>query len=463
SGNALATDFTWTFTTAASVCPEQQPCSIWTNSTIPTNQSENDSSAVELGVKFSSSIDGYITGIRFYKGNTITGNYIVNLWNSNGQNLGTATRNNLSASGWQTLTFASPVAITANTTYIASYYTSIGRYASDNGFFASSGVIQAPLRALSNGESGGNGVFKYGNSGFPSNTYQSSNYWVDVLFTDTVSADTTAPTVISTTPASSGTGIAISTKVQATFSEAMNPSTISNTTFQLRDPSNTVVPANVTYDATTRTATLTPNAVLTPNITYTATVTGGNSGVKDLAGNALANNYVWTFTTSDLITFWDNSATPAVLQDSDTSAVTLGVRFRSDANGYIKAIRFYKGNNNTANYTVNLWNNSTQASIGTASINNLSGTGWQIVNFTNPVAITANTVYVASYFTSIGRYSINQNYFASAGVDKPPLHALQNGVSGGNGVYRYGSTVGFPNSTYNSSNYWVDVVFSLTP
>ncbi|MBD2441495.1 DUF4082 domain-containing protein, partial [Nostoc sp. FACHB-110] len=463
SGNALATDFTWTFTTAASVCPEQQPCSIWTNSTIPINQSLNDTNAVELGVKFRSDIDGYITGIRFYKGNTITGNYTVNLWDSNGQNLGTATRNNLSTSGWQTLTFASPVAITANTTYVASYYTSIGRYASDNGFFASSGVVQAPLRALSDGESGGNGVFKYGStSAFPDQSYQSSNYWVDVLFSATVSTDTTAPTVISNTPVSSGTGVSISTTVQATFSEAMNSSTLSNTTFQLRDPSNNLVAATVTYDTATQTATLQPNANLAVNTTYTATVSSGSSGVKDLAGNALAANYIWTFTTGDGITLWDDSATPSVVQVNDTGAVNLGVKFRSDVDGYIKAIRFYKGNNNTTTYTVNLWNNSTQASIATAS-ESKSGTGWQTVNFTNPVAITANTVYVASYFTSIGLYSLSSNYFTNTGVDRPPLYALQNGVSGGNGVYFYSSTAGLPNSTFNSSNYWVDVVFSTTP
>ncbi|WP_414542656.1 DUF4082 domain-containing protein [Nostoc sp. CCY0012] len=459
---ALAQDFTWSFTTAGLACSEQQPCSIWTNSTIPTNQSENDTNTVELGVKLRSDIDGYITGIRFYKGNTNPGNYIVNLWNTNGQNLATATRNNLSASGWQQVNFASPVAITANTTYVASYNTSIGRYASDNGFFASSGVVKAPLTALSNSADGGNGLYKYGSSGFPTDTYQSSNYWVDVLFSTTVATDTTPPTVISTTPSSNATGIAINTTVKAAFSEAMNSAAISSSTFQLRNPSNTVVAATVTYDAATKTATLTPSAVLTANTTYTATVTGGSSGVKDVAGNALAQDQIWSFTTSDGITLWDNSVTPNVLQDSDTSAVNLGVKFRSDVNGYIKAIRFYKGNSNTANYTVNLWDNSSQTSIGTASVSNLSATGWQTVNFSSPVAITANTVYVVSYLTSIGRYSVNQNYFANAGVDTPPLHALQNGVTGGNGVYSYSSTVGFPNSTYQSSNYWVDVVFSTT-
>jgi hypothetical protein len=80
------------------------------------------------------------------------------------------------------------------------------------------------------------------------------------------------------------------------------------------------------------------------------------------------------------------------------------------------------------------------------------------VNFASPVAITANTVYVASYHTNVGHYSDDQNYFAANGVDNPPLHALANGVSI-DGVFRYGSTSSFPSSGWNSSNYWVDVVF----
>ena len=70
---------------------------------------------------------------------------------------------------------------------------------------------------------------------------------------------------------------------------------------------------------------------------------------------------------------------------------------------------------------------------------------------------------MASYLAPNGRYSGDNNYFASAGVLNGPLEALQNGVSGGNGVYVYGSSLAFPASTWNSSNYWVDVVFSTTP
>ena len=80
--------------------------------------------------------------------------------------------------------------------------------------------------------------------------------------------------------------------------------------------------------------------------------------------------------------------------------------------------------------------------------------------FSSPVAIAANTVYVVSYHANTGHYSADTNYFASAGVDNAPLHALANGVSGGNGVFAYGASGTFPNQTWNSANYWVDVVFS---
>jgi hypothetical protein len=76
------------------------------------------------------------------------------------------------------------VAITANTTYVASYHTNVGHYNADLNYFASAGVDNGVLHALSNASSGGNGVYMYNaNSAFPSNSYSSTNYWVDVVFT----------------------------------------------------------------------------------------------------------------------------------------------------------------------------------------------------------------------------------------------------------------------------------------
>jgi hypothetical protein len=81
------------------------------------------------------------------------------------------------------------------------------------------------------------------------------------------------------------------------------------------------------------------------------------------------------------------------------------------------------------------------------------------VSFASPVAVSADTTYVASYFAPNGRYSVTQNFFTSAGVDNGPLHALADGVQGGNGVFRYGASSVFPDQTWAASNYWVDVVF----
>ena len=277
---------------------------------------------------------------------------------------------------------------------------------------------------------------------------------------DNTVADTTRPTVVSISPAPNATGVSTAATVRATFSEAMNASTITSTTFILRD-GTTSVAAGVAYNAGTLAATLTPSQPLATGRVYTATITGGSSGVKDLAGNALASDYVGSFTTASsspaAVTVWSPSAVPAAFANSDTSSVELGVKFRADVAGTVTGVRFYKGTGTTGTHTGTLWN-STGTQLATATFTGETASGWQQVNFASPVAITANTVYVVSYHTDIGRYAYTAAYFASVGVDNVPLHALRNGVSGGNGVYRYGSRA-FPNSTYNSNNYWVDVVF----
>jgi hypothetical protein len=140
------------------------------------------------------------------------------------------------------------------------------------------------------------------------------------------------------------------------------------------------------------------------------------------------------------------------------SAAELGMKFKSDVNGTITGVRFYKSSNNTGTHIGNLWSSSGTL-LATATFTNETASGWQQVTFSPAVPITANTIYVASYHTNVGHYSDDQNYFASSGVDNPPLHALQNGVSGANGVFALGSSSSFPSTGSNSSNYWVDVVF----
>jgi hypothetical protein len=156
---------------------------------------------------------------------------------------------------------------------------------------------------------------------------------------------------------------------------------------------------------------------------------------------------------------WDATATPALAADPDNTAIEVGVKFRSDVSGSITGIRFYKSTINIGTHVATLWSNS-GTQLARATFSNETASGWQQVNFTTPVGITANTTYIASYHTNVGHYSVNDDYFTNAGVDNPPLHALSNGTSGGNGVYKYSAVSAFPDSTFSSSNYWVDIVFS---
>jgi uncharacterized protein DUF4082 len=150
--------------------------SLFSASTAPSNVTHENSSLV-LGVKFQASAAGTIKAIRFYKCPQNQGTHVATLWSSTGTLLASATFTNETASGWQQVNLAKPVTLTAKTTYIAAYSTG-GYYTDDANYFSStltSGRLTAPA--------GSNGVYSYGSSGsFPGYSWESSNYWVDVVF-----------------------------------------------------------------------------------------------------------------------------------------------------------------------------------------------------------------------------------------------------------------------------------------
>ena len=144
---------------------------------------------MEIGVKFQSSAPGTVTAIRFYKGAQNIGTHAGHLWSANGTLLATATFTNETPSGWQQVKLSSPVTLTAGTSYIVSYHTS-GFYAADSSFFDTA-FTNGPLTAAGPG----NGVYAYGKSGsFPSSSYYSTNYWVDLAFLPSV-AQAPAPSI----------------------------------------------------------------------------------------------------------------------------------------------------------------------------------------------------------------------------------------------------------------------------
>jgi len=136
------------------------------------------------------------------------------------------------------------------------------------------------------------------------------------------------------TPARAATGVSATTAVTATFSEPINPATLTASTFVLRNPANAVVSAAVSYNAATRVGTLTPSALLAASTTCTVTITGVISGVKDIAGHALASDFVRSFTaTGAAVTL--GLTTIGSLADSGDSNFLNGSKSRTSAAGRI--------------------------------------------------------------------------------------------------------------------------------
>ena len=243
-----------------------------------------DTSSVELGVKFRSDSNGFITAIRFYKSATNTGTHVGNLWTSTGTNLASATFTSETASGWQQVNFATPVAITANIVYVASYHANGGHYSDDDNYFPGKGVDSPPLHALADGVAGANGVYTYGaNSQFPTQGYISTNYWVDVVFQaagpTTTTSTTVTTTTTSTTAPTTSTSIAITTTTSTTIATTTTTSTTPTSTTRPHRPHRPprASRARITTGAPT-TASATQPTMLTPGTVCGHSYQSGQSG-----------------------------------------------------------------------------------------------------------------------------------------------------------------------------------------
>jgi hypothetical protein len=305
-------------------------------------------------------------------------------------------------------------------------------------------VNNGPLTALASG-----GVFAYGSaSAFPSNSFNASNYWVDVVYSQTSGG--TPPTVTTVTPSNGATGVAASAAPTATFSQTVVPNTV---TFTLKDSGGTAVAGSVSFNAGNTVATFTPTSSLTPSTTYTATV----SGAQNSSGQAMSSPFSWSFTTAAApqcpCSVWQNGTPSGSVDAADTSPVNLGLQFRASSSGFVNGVRFYKYSDNTGSHVGSLWS-STGTLLASGTFTGESASGWQELSFSSPVAITAGTTYVVSYHTDAGHYAATSNGLATA-VNNGPLTALASG-----GVYAYGSTNAFPSNTFNANNYWVDVVYA---
>jgi hypothetical protein len=221
------------------------------------------------------------------------------------------------------------------------------------------------------------------------------------------------------------------------------------------DPSVATVPASVLVPAGRFSAQFAVNtnpASPSPSVNISATY----NGVISVA--ALS---VQPVNPSNTFSIWNSSATPTVTDDGGTAPVEVGVKLTADTSGFISGIRFYKSLPNTGTHFGSLWTGAGNL-LATATFSAETASGWQQLNFGSPVAITANTVYIASYHTDTGHTADDHFYFSSIGADNLLLHAPASASVGGNGVFVDGTGGLFPQTTIQDSNYWVDVVFLQT-
>jgi hypothetical protein len=433
---ALGSGRTWSFTTVRPAGNGACPCSLFDDSTAPSILTVADNQAVTLGVKFSASTAGQIVGVKFYKGPSNTGSHTGTLWSADGTELATGTFTDETTSGWQTLIFEQPVSIQAGTDYVAGYRTQVGQYSASPGGY-SAPVTRGPLTAGANA-----GTFSYAD-GFPT-TPTTTDYLVDVVYTGGSSA---AVTVSSTTPASGATAVAVTAAVTATLSGAPGAGT---PTLSLTGAAGTVAGSS-TYNSATRVVSFTPVSALEAGTAYSAVASLGDTPLP---------NGSWTFTTATTVETGTTHSllgnlTPAVAASTDdTSPVELGMSFSTSAAGSVTAIRFFKGATNTGTHTGSLWS-STGQRLATVTFTGETASGWQTAQLATPVALTVGQTYVVSYLAPVGRYASTSNFFTTARTVGP----LTAGTTT-NGRYLYGATGGFPTSTWQNANYFVDVVFT---
>ncbi len=418
--------------------------SLFSSSQTPTIAADSDPSSVELGVRFVASAGGQITAIRYYKSAQDTGTHVGSLWSSTGALLASAVFTNETASGWQTVTLNAPITITAGTTYVASYHSN-GYYAATPNYFTadySNGGLTAP--------SGSNGVYAYGSTSlFPTASYNATNYWVDVVYQSGAQAvANTAPVAVNDTGFQTTTGAALTIQASALLA---NDTDADGNTLSVTSVSN-AVNGTVTFNSQTNAITFTPTAGYSGSASFSYAISDGAGGTASAQVSLTVNPQSTTPTQS----VFAANATPTVVSVNDNSPVNLGMKFQADAAGWITGISFYKGATNTGTHTGYLWT-ATGDLLASATFTNESASGWQSVTLSDQVAVSANTTYVVSYSTN-GNYSATANYFDNS-VSNGNLEAMSSALSSGNGVYAYGAAGLFPTSTYNNTNYYVDVAF----
>lgn len=297
-------------------------------------------------------------------------------------------------------------------------------------------------------------------------TDYSSLYLRLVGNTETATNSTTAPTHIATSTISTGgttstTITSSSPAVALAISNASLPNGATDLTYAtaltavggLAPYSWSVttgsLPSGLSLNSTTGIISGTPTGSGTTNFTIRVTdSTSPTAATSDKALSITLGGYATIFGST-------YSGAPA---NSGETGYELGVKFKSSVAGSVVGLRFYKESANTGTHVGRLWSSS-GTKLAEVTFTNETSSGWQEMLFSNPVSISANTQYVASYTAPTDDWSFSTNFFTSDYVNG--VLTAYNNATTDNGVYQTYADL-FPIYTYQASNYWVDVLFSST-
>lgn len=273
---------------------------------------------LELGVRFQTSREVRIAGVRIYRYDPAE--LRASLWDSNGTLLARGRFADGPISAWQDMRFAKPVTIEPGQDYIASYFSPRTRYGFRYEYFASSARSVGPITALRATADDPNGVHCYADAAcgsFPVRSYRNSAYWVTPLWEEPIATQvaplpstgtqgpatgtpaTSAPRVLRVAPATARAKV--TTKVRVTFSEAVLRRSLGASSVRLLRHGHRV-PVRMAYRPRLHTVVLAPRHRLRPGATYRIVV---NTRIRDVDGNRLDQDAaraglqqgVWTFRT----------------------------------------------------------------------------------------------------------------------------------------------------------------------
>lgn len=318
-----------------------------------------------------------------------------------------------------------PTSITATSFTLMQGATAVAgtvSYSGTSAVFAPSSPLATNTRYTGIIRGGANGV-----RDLAGNTMVSDYVW---SWTTGAAPDTTAPTVTGTIHANSATNVFTNAKVGATFSEAMNPASITSENFSLREAvSGNVVAGTVTYSGVN--AVFVPQANLATNTSYTVRVKGGALGVADLAGNVMVNDFVISWTTGALA----DALAPTVIQVNPADLATNVVATTSVNATFSEAMDPLSVN--TASFTV----------AGVSGLVSYNATS-RMATFTPSSLLAANTLYTATVSTGAkdqagNALATNKVWrFTTAAVTPPPV-AIELGSAGAFGSF--GGSAGMTN------------------